>query len=97
MGLQTRNALRGYSFCLHKAYFDCGYALTSYIKLIITVVGIGRIMVGGFLFVGIMVFGYAIFCYFLGRWWYLSGFALASAEVGNQFNLFQKEMRKKLK
>ncbi len=38
---------------------------------------------------------YAIFCYILGRWWYKFKLVEAEIEVGNRFNLFVKEVRKR--
>jgi len=82
--------MKGFRFCLHKAYFDTGMGLTNYAKYLIAFFGIASSNVKTTL---IIAFFYAIFCYFLGRWWYKSKMKIAEIEVGNQFNLFVKQMR----
>ncbi len=84
--------LRGYKFCLHKAYFDTGMGLTNYVKYLIAFFGLASADVKLTLIIAV---AYGILSYFLGRWWFQSKMRLAEAEVGNQFNLFVKEMRKK--
>ncbi len=81
-----------YKFCLLKSYFDRGYQLTSYAKFLIALVGIATLNVKLTLILGVI---YGILCFFLGWGWYKFGFVTAEAEVGNRFNLFVKEMRKK--
>ena len=84
--------MRGYRFCLHKAYFDTGMGLTSYAKYLIALFGIASADVKSTLIIAGV---YALFSYFLGRWWFKSKMRVAEIEVQNQFNLFVKEMRKK--
>ena len=84
--------MRGYRFCLHKAYFEQGMGLTNYVKYLIAFFGIASSDVKITL---IIAGAYGIFSYFLGRWWFQSKMKLAEIEVSNQFNLFVKEMRKK--
>ena len=83
-------ATKGYKFCLYKAYFEKGYSITSILKYMIALFGISSLNVKLTLLAG---FGYAIFCFFLGWWWYKYRFITAELEVQNQFNLFVKEMR----
>lgn len=85
--------MKYYKFALHKAYFDRGYSITNYIKYIIALFGLSSLNVKLTLFFG---FIYAIACYFVGRIWYKKGIMIAEVEVGNQFNKFVKEMRRKI-
>ena len=82
-----------YQICLYKAYFDKGLAITSYIKWIIAFFGMASQDVKLTLIVG---FCYAIFCFFLGLYWFKSSFIIAEAEVGNRYNLFMREVRRKI-
>ena len=83
-----------YIICLHKAYFDKGMSVTNYIKYIIVAFGaVFRSMNGTIIFAA----AYGLFCYLFGMYWYKSGFIFADKEVGNLFNLFQREVRNKLK
>jgi len=84
--------MKGFRFCLHKAYLDTGMGLTNYLKYVIALFGIATSNVKTTL---IIAFFYVIACYFIGRWWYKSKMKLAEVEVGNQFNLFVKQMREK--
>lgn len=77
-----------------KRYFDIGYGMSSYIKLIVAVVGIGGIIAGSKILVAIMLLLYALFCYIFGWAFVKYGWYTAEIEVGNMFNLFVKEMRK---
>ena len=86
--------MKGYRFCLHKAYFDKGYAMTNYIKYLIAIFGISSLNVKITILLGILYF---FFSYSFGRWWYKKNYILAENEVNNKFNLFQKEVRSKLK
>lgn len=81
-----------------KRYFELGYGVTSYIKIIVAVVGIGGIAAGGSkLLIALMLFLYGVFCYIFGWAFIKYHWYEADIEVGNIFNLFVKEMRKKLK
>jgi len=86
--------MKFFKFCLLKAYFEKGYGLTSYIKYMIAIFGLTTQEVASTI---IAAFFYGIACFFIGWLWYKYGFVLAEAEVNNQFNLFQREMRSKLK
>ena len=85
-----------YKLILHKTYFDVGFGLTNYIKYLILLFGIASIGMESipteWAIAAAFIWGFG--CYFLGRWWYVKGWIYAQAEVGNQFNYFQKEMRK---
>lgn len=89
--------MKCYKFCLLKAYFEKGYGLTSYIKYLIVLGGLYEGFVSQALNITfILAFLYGIACFFIGWIWYRYGFALAEAEVNNQFNLFQREVRERL-
>ena len=90
---QSLKELRGYRFVLHKAYFDKGMSLTSYVKYLIAFFGVASsdvkltLIIAGF---------YAVFCYFLGLVWFKYRMIDAETEVGNRFNPFVKEMRQEI-
>ena len=83
-----------YRLNLHKTYFEKGYNLTNYIKYFIALFGLSSLNVRLTLIFG---FVYGIACYFIGYFWVKYGFLEAEIEVGNYFNRFVKEMRKKIK
>ena len=85
---------RKFRFVLHKAYFDKGYNLTSYLKYVIALFGISSLDVVLTLVIG---FFYGIGCYFLGRWWIKKHFFEAEIEVSNMFNRFVRETRSFIK
>lgn len=85
--------MRGYKFCLLKAYFDKGYGLTSYIKYMIAFFGLASQDVNLVLFIAVI---YAFICFFIGWLWFKYRFIDAETEVGNQFNPFVKEMRQEI-
>ena len=86
--------MKGYTLALHKRYFDQGYSFTHYIKYMIAFFGLASQDISATLWIGV---GYAVSCYLIGMFLYKVGFMEATAEVDNQYNLFQKEMREKFK
>lgn len=89
--------MRGFKFCLHKAYFDKGFTLLNYLKYIFALIGIGAVMAKvSVLLILAVAFAYAALCYFLGWWWLNRGFLDAENEVQNRFNPFCKDMRNSL-
>ena len=86
------------TFKLHKQYFDKGYGLTSYLKSLLLVVGIGaavkQVSALSIILVGLI---YGVVCYIAGWWWIKYGWWTAQIEVGNMYNLFVDEMRKNYK
>jgi len=80
-----------FKLALHKSYFDKGMAITSYAKYLIAFFGIATQNLNQIMTIA---FIYAVFCYFLGWVWFRFGWVTAEMEVGNQYNLFVKEMRK---
>lgn len=82
-------------FCRHYAYLCKGMGLTNIIKYGVGLFGAGIVMQTGSSKIGIIALGvYAILCYFLGLFWYKFGFIFAEREVENQFDAFEREMRK---
>ena len=86
--------MRGYRIALHKAYFDQGYGFTSLAKYILAGMGLAIKDPMIIFWIGL---SYAFFCYLFGMILYKIGYVEAVAEVSNQYNLFQKEMRAKFK
>ena len=90
--------MKYYKFALHKSYFDRGYGITGYIKLLIILFGlysfVAELPMEIMLAIGLL---YGVSCYFIGRIWYTLGIVIAEHEVDNQFNLFQKELRERFK
>ena len=83
-----------YTFLLWKRYFEQGYALTSYAKYIIFLVGIGEIFVNkSYKIVIALGFVYGIMCFFIGWAWLRFGFYETETEISNRFNPFVKEVR----
>jgi len=89
--------VKGYNLCLIKAYFDKGLSLMNYPTKALMVIGIGiaiKEFPTKYLILASILYGFL--CFMIGFVWYKSGLIMAEAEVGNQYNLFQKEMRKKI-
>lgn len=82
---------------LQKRYFDLGYGITSFLKIVIAVFGIGNFMTGNQNTVIFMMIGYAIFCYLFGLAYVKFGWYTVEIEITNRFNLFVAEMRKTYK
>ncbi len=57
--------MKGYKFCLHKAYFNTGLGLTNMVKYIVLLVAGGSVLStgGDSTFAVIGMIGYMIFCY----------------------------------
>ena len=83
-----------YNIAWNKRCFDIGYGTTSYLKYVIAFFGLASSNVKLTLWIAGI---YAVFCYLLGVLLFKSGYIEAEAEVSNQYNLFQKEMREKFK
>jgi len=93
--METGN-LKGYKgkILLQKRYFDLGYGITSYAKLLIALFGISSLDVKATMILGL---SYGIFCYVFG-WAYVKyGWYTVDIEIANKFNLFVREMRSKIK
>ena len=87
--------MRYYKFALHKGYFEKGLSVTNFFKYPIALIGVTNYAYFNNVNITIiMVIFYFIFCYVFGWAWYNKGFVDAENEVSNQFNPFQKEMRK---
>jgi hypothetical protein len=75
---------------LLKAYFDQGYAVTSYLKYLIAFFGLASRDVRTTLIIG---FAYGISCFIIGWLWFKHGLKETETEIGNRYNPFVKEMR----
>jgi hypothetical protein len=82
--------LRGYRFCLHKAYLDKGMGLTYYVKYLIGLFGISSMNVKATMIIAAV---WIFLSYFLGLAWFKYKFVIAEQEVQNKVNLFVQEMR----
>ena len=80
-----------YKLLLLKRYFDAGYSLTSYFKY--GIVGLAVLQPQLKEILTIIGLIYVPLCFPLGYFFYKCNWAEAEAEVGNRFNLFQKEVR----
>lgn len=86
-----------YLICLHKSYLDKGLTLTNYFKYLIALFGVYSLAEKIDLKITIIIaILYPICCYLLGMYWFKSNFILAENEVGNIYNNFQREVRRKL-
>ena len=86
--------MRFYKIALMKAWFDKGANLLTYPRYLIYMFGIASRDIWATMLIGLV---YGISCFLLGALSYKYGFTEAEAEVGNQYNLFQKQLRNKLK
>lgn len=77
----------------YKRYFDTGYGLTSYMKIIIAGSGLVLREVKSVIILGIL---YGIFCYIVGYIWIKYKLSEADNEISNELNPFQREVREKL-
>ena len=89
MKLETK-----YKILLAKRYFDTGYSLTSYFKYGIVGLAVLQPQFKTILtYIGMV---YVPLCLPLGWAYFRYGWVLAENEIGNRFNFFQRELRKKL-
>ena len=85
--------MRGYRILLLKAYLDKGLSLTNYVKYLITFFGLASSDVKTTL---IIAFVYAFISFFIGYFWFKYKLIDTENEIGNKFNPFQREVRRKL-
>ena len=85
---------KGYKFFLLKAYFDKGFGFLSYVKYIILLLGVDRVIAGDIKMMILLSIGYMILCFIIGFVMYHYNFILAEKEVSNRYDPFIKEMRK---
>ena len=83
-----------YRFVLWKAYFEKGWALTSYIKYVIALFGLSSLNVKLTLFLGFL---YGIDCFVVGWVWWKLKLVDEEQEVQNVINPFVREVRKAIK
>ena len=89
--------MRFYKFALWKRYFDQGYSLVSYPKWVLAIFGLGEIVKNNYMIVVIGAFFFSILCFFMGWLWLRLGLFEAEQEVSNVYNLFVKQVRRKIK
>ena len=85
-----------YKIALWKHWFDVGYGVSSPLKWVLGIIGIGELVNGAPVSSIIKVaLIYGIFCFVFGWLWYKIGMAIAMQEVNNQYDLFAKQLREK--
>ena len=82
-----------YKITLIKSYFDTGYGITSYFKYGIALFGLTTLDAVTTL---LIFFFYGLSCFFIGWLYFKYGWVVAQNEVNNKYNLFVKEMRKRI-
>lgn len=86
---------------LHKKYLDTGLGLLSYIKPIVYFIGGGMIIIQknleSILFAICLNILHNLIAYLIGMFWLKKKLYTYELEVSNFFNLFVKEMRRKIK
>ena len=87
--------IRGYRFFQLKAYFDKGFGYLNYIKYPIVLLGINTAIKGEVWTIVIVTLLLMITCFIVGFIFYHYGFVEAETEVGNKYNPFVQEFRKK--
>ena len=89
--------MRFYKFALIKRWFDIGYGISSWFKYIVVLVGFDAVMkqvdMKWILLGGVI---YALACFLVGYLWIKLGILEAEQEVSNVYNLFVKQMRRKV-
>jgi hypothetical protein len=84
-----------YRFMLHKVYFEKGNTIASVFRYVFLGLFLVDFSTG---LISTMVYG--VLCWLMGKFWFSKkyGISLAEieAEIGNQFNKFQQEMREKV-
>lgn len=83
-----------YKLALYKGYLDKGMSLTNYFKYIIAFYALASQEIYITLIIGVV---YGLTSFAVGYYWFKGDFMKAENEVQNQFNLFVKEMRRKLR
>jgi len=86
--------IKYYKLMLCKSYVDMGWGLTTYLKYLIALFGLASLNI---YYTLLLASTHMLACFIIGWAWYKYGFFIAQAEVGNQYNLFQKQLREKLK
>lgn len=83
-----------YKLCLWKSYLEKGLSILNYVKYLVAFFALAS---KDIYVTFIVAIAFGILSFFLGWWWYRSEFMKAETEVGNNYNLFVKQMRRKLK
>lgn len=86
-----------YKLMLWKSYVDRGRGVTSYFNELFLIFGTWAVFNHGTPLVLASIFlAYLIMTFVIGMLYFKYGWQEAEAEVQNQYNLFQKQMRKTL-
>jgi len=85
--------MRGYKILLLKAYFDKGRGVTDYLKYLIGFFAISSLNVRATLIIALF---YGVLCFIVGWLWFKYKLVDTETEIGNRFNPFVKEMRRKI-
>lgn len=89
-------ALRCYKFLLYKRYFDTGYGILGYVKLLVALIGVSAaIQDVPLIYIGLMGVLFGISCFIVGWSWYHFRLIDTENEITNQFNPFATQVRKK--
>ncbi|MCK9371356.1 hypothetical protein M0R04_15690 [Candidatus Dojkabacteria bacterium] len=83
-----------YRILLWKSYFDKGFAVTNYFKYFVLFFALSTMDAILAIFLTIL---YAGFCLVFGWAYFKYNWIIAEIEITNKYNLFVKEVRKKLK
>lgn len=90
--------MKFYNLAFLYSCFNQGYGITSPIKWVASIVGIGSAIQGSSLiWIGIGALVYFLLCIGVGFLCFKYGWVDAMAEVSNKYNPFVKQMRRKLK
>lgn len=82
-----------YKANLHYSYFCDGYGLMQFPARFIGLASLATLSPKIILWTGFIG---AIFVYFIGRYWYISGMKEAQIEVQNNFNIFVRQVRRQI-
>ena len=85
--------MRGYKILLLKAYFDKCRGVTDYLKYLIGFFAISSLNVRATLIIALF---YGVLCFIVGWLWFKYKLVDTETEIGNRFNPFVKEMRRKI-
>lgn len=94
---KTKQKIFKINVLIWKKRFEIGYGLTSLPKWIVAVFGVGEVVNKNYTVVLVGACIFTALCVIVGWAWMKYGWYEAEIEIGNMYNLFVKEMRKKLK
>ena len=95
--IKEKSTGKGYKFFLVKAWFDKGFSWLNYLKYLVALIGLDRVLNNDLRMMIYIIVGYAVVCFIIGFVLYHWRFVEVEQEVANRYNLFVQEMRKDLK